>query len=153
MPTIYNQFDTGASAALVDRLRVYLWALGDSCQVKVVGQSEKQVQEKTLVVVSATELEEVIYQSGHYRAAVEVTVKVDMDTGTEEQFVALSGGVLDALQQVDLVAQLNAVKDETGRALCVVQGLVLNQSRLEDIGERQWRRVYALDVFGFNPGS
>ena len=110
-------------------------------------------QVSPLVVVSPTELEEMVYQSGHYRVAVEVTVKVDMDSGSGGQFLLLSGAVLDCLQQTDLVAQLNAVQDATGRALCVVQGLVLEQSRLEDVGDRQWRRVYSLNVFGFNPAG
>jgi hypothetical protein len=153
MPLVLNTFDTGVATALQERLRGYLVGLGDECRATVVGQFETEAQVSPLVVVSPTELEEMVYQSGHYRVAVEVTVKVDMDSGSGGQFLLLSGAVLDCLQQTDLVAQLNAVQDATGRALCVVQGLVLEQSRLEDIGDRQWRRVYSLNVFGFNPAG
>jgi hypothetical protein len=122
----------------------------------VVEQTSKEVQERRMVQVSATELEEVVYQSGHYRAGLEITVKVDAkeeNAGGGQQFKALSSAVLDALQQEDLITQLNAVTDETGRALCVVQGIVLEQSRLEDIGDWMLRRVYSLNVYGFNPGN
>lgn len=151
MPLILSTFDTGLTTALTARLRAYLDGLGDDCQATVVEQATADVQQLPLVVVSATELEEMVYQSGHYRCGVEVGVRVDMDTGGADQFKKLSGAVLDALQQTDLIAQLNAVRDEYNRALCVVQGLVLEQARLEDIGDRQWRRVYSLNVFGHAP--
>ena len=148
MPLISNAFDTGVVTALCGAIRGYLSALGVSDMPAVVEQATTGVQALPLVVVSATELEEMVYQTGNYRVAVEVGLRVDMDAGGSEQLRLLSGALLDCLQQVDLVAQLNALKDDTGRVLCIVQGLVLEQSRLEDIGDRQWRRVYALNVFG-----
>jgi hypothetical protein len=93
-----------------------------------------------------------VYQAAVYRVGLEITVKA---SGKAEDgaamFRGLSAAVVDCLQQEDLVAQLNAVKDETGRALCVVQGVVLEQSRLEDIGDWVFRRVYTLNVFGCAP--
>lgn len=148
MPLVLSTFDSGVVAGLVGLLRGYLEALGVEKMPAVVSQEEKIPQTLPLVVVSVTELEEFIYQSGNYRCGVEVGVRVDMDTGTPEQLRTLSAGVLDCLQQDDLIAQLNALKDDAGRPLCYVQLVVLNQSRMEDIGDRQWRRVFALDVFG-----
>lgn len=151
MPLIYNTFDSAACLALADRLDAYLHGLGDEMVAKVVTQESKEVKGNPLVVVSCTELEEVVYQTGHYRAGLEVTVKVDADAGSPDQIRRLTGAVLDCLQQTDLISQMNSVQDETGRALVVVQLVVLNQSRMEDVGDRQWRRVIAFDVFGFNP--
>ena len=153
MPLTRSTFDTGVVTALVDRLRAYLDGLGDDCRAKVVAQWEPDVQEMPLVVVSPSEMEEVVYQSGHYRVAVEVMLKVDANTGGSESFLRLSGALLDALQQDDLAAQLTAVLDATGRAYCVVQGLVLEQSRLEDVADWQLRRVYSLNLFGCAPLS
>jgi hypothetical protein len=153
MPLVLNQFDSGATTAIVERLRAYLAALGAEYTADVVTQTSPDTQKLPLVAVSPTELEEMVYGSGHYRAGVEVTVKVDVNNGGETQFRALSGAVLDALQQTDLVAQLNAVTDETGRALCVVQSLVLEQSRIEDVGDWMLRRVYSLNLYGFNPAN
>ena len=150
MPLTRSTFDTGVVTALVDRIRAYLEGLGDDCRAKVVAQWEPDVQELPLVVVSCTELEEVVYQSGHYRVALDVTLKANP---AMEGFLSLSGALLDALQQVDLTAQLNAVLDPTGRAYCVVQGIVLEQSRLEDVADWQLRRVYALNLFGHAPLS
>lgn len=153
MPLVLNQFDSGVTTAIVERLRAYLAALGEEYSAKVVEQTSGDVQQAPLVVVSATELEESVYQSGHYRVGLEITVKVDANTGGSQQFKALSGAVLDALQQEDLITQLNAVADETGRALCVVQGITLEQSRIEDVGDWLLRRVYSLNAYGFNPGN
>jgi tRNA A58 N-methylase Trm61 len=94
---------------------------------------------------------EEVYQSGIYRLGVEVIIRVDQDAGNPDQLLHLSAAVLDFLQQVDLISQLNSVMDENGRALCYVQLIIIEQSRLEDIGDRQWRRVYALTVLGCMP--
>jgi hypothetical protein len=156
MPLTLNQFDSGVTTAIVERLRAYLAALGEEYSAKVVEQTSEEVQERRMVQVSATELEESVYQSGHYRAGIEVTVKVDAkeeNAGGPAQFKALSAAVLDALQQTDLETQLNAVTDETGRALCVVQGITLEQSRIEDVGDWMLRRTYTLNVYGFNPSN
>lgn len=156
MPTVLNTFDTGVASALIDRLRAYLDGLGEEYRCNVVGKDSDEVQRAVLVAVSPTELEEVVYSSGHYRVAVDVTVKVDAtedNEGGAQRHAALSGAVLDALQQSDLATQLNGVTDATGRALCVVQGIVLEQSRLEDVGDWQLRRTYALSLFGFNPAN
>lgn len=151
MPLVLNTFDSGVTLALVDRLSSYLRGLGDDMTATVVPQETADVQQLPLVVVSATELEEVIFQSGVYRVAIDIGIRVDMDAGSPDQLRKLTGAVLDCLQQDDLPAQLSAVVDEFGRALCVVQGTVLEQSRLEDIGDRQWRRVVSVNVFGSAP--
>ena len=148
---VRSTFDSGVTLALVDRIASYLRGLGDDVNAKVVPQEIADVQELPLVVVSATELEEVVYQSGTYRVGMEIGIRVDMDAGNPDQLRQITGGVLDALQQTDLVAQLTAVVDEYGRVLCVVNGLVLEQSRLEDVGDRVWRRVISMDVFGHAP--
>ena len=148
MALVLNQFDTGLSTALVTVLRDYLEGLGDDMRATVVEQATQDVQQMPLVVVSTTELEEVVYQAAVYRCAVEIGVRVDMDSGSPGQLNKLSGAVLDALQQTNLITLLNACKDETGATLCVVKGIVLELSRLEDIGTRQWRRVFSLNVYG-----
>jgi hypothetical protein len=154
MPLTFNTFDSGVTTALVDRLRSYLGGLGAEYAGKVVEQTSPDVQSVPLVVVSPTELEEMVYQAAVYRVGLEITVKVDGKLeGGDVMFKNLSAAVVDCLQQEDLIAQLNAVKDETGRALCIVQGVVLEQSRLEDIGDWLLRRVYSLNVFGCAPLS
>jgi hypothetical protein len=148
MPILFNQFDSGVTTALIARLLAYLETLPLDIRARVVNQYEQDVQSLPLIVVSQTELEEVVYQSGNYRVALDVSVRVDMDSGNPAQFTNLSAAVLDALQQDDLIAQLNAETDAAGSKLCIVKGIVLEQSRLEEVGERQWRRVYALNVYG-----
>ena len=136
---LHNTFDSGVTTAIVSLLGDWLRGLGISASVRE--QATKDVQVAQEVVVSCTEIEEVVYQSGTYRVAMELTVKVDRTTGTVQQFRDLGAATLDLLQRTDLIASLNALKDATGRGLCVVDGTVINQSRMEDVGDDTWRKV------------
>jgi len=153
MPLVYSTFDSGLIAALVRLCDAYLKNLGDDFSSDVVNQMEVQTMRYPLVIVSPTEIEEMVYQSGHYRVGVEFSINVDMDIGSPQQMENLAGAVLDFLQQTDLIQQLNTVTDDTGRALCVVQLVTIEQSRLEDIGDRKWRRVLVVDFLGHAPLS
>lgn len=146
---IHNTFDSGVTTAFAGLLQDWLRGLGQSATV--VEQATKDVQVAQEVVVSCTELEEVVYQSGTYRAGMELTVKVDRTTGTVQQFRDLGAATLDFLQLDDLAAQLTAQRDATNRGYCVVAGTVINQSRMEDVGDDTWRKVFVVDVFGCNP--
>lgn len=150
---MFNTFDTGVVTALRGAVAAYLRRLGGPTDVPVLEQAQTEPQAASSVTVSATESEEMVLGSGHMRVGLDVMLRVDQDTGSPELLRDLSQAVADALQQDDLVAQLTAYRDETDRPVCVVQGIFPGTSRLEDIGDRQWRRVYTLEVFGFSPGG
>jgi hypothetical protein len=151
MPQTLSTFDSGAAEAIVERITAYFEGLDEENRAPVFPQNPDTVKVAPAVIVSQTELEEIVYQSGHYRVGFDITVQVDASNGGGAVFKALSAATLDALQQSDLVAQLNSVKDETGRALCVVQGIVLEQSRIEDLGDWMIRRTYSVNLYGHAP--
>ena len=149
---IYNTFDSGLAACHVELLRNYLGVIGGLvANVTVVPQEETQPQQLPLVVVSATEQNEAVFQTGIYEVTVEFSVRVDMDAGGADQLRTLSSAVLDYLQQTDLKTQLTAVRDPENNALATVKLLVLGSARLEEIGDRQWGRVFIQKAFGYTP--
>lgn len=152
--TIFNTFDSGLELAIVSKLGTYLTALSFSPAPRVVAGRTTAVQDLPAVVVAATELEEVVYQSGVYRCAIDLEVRIDMDgTNAVALCRTLPAAVLDFIQQTDLASQLSGVVDGDGNKYVSIKGIVPNIAQLNDVGDRRWSKRFAVDFFGFAPAN
>ena len=102
------------------------------------------------VVIVPGDGEEAIYQSGNMRIPVEIQCKADLDTGGYPQAKALFTATLDAVQQADLITQLNAATDINNNQLVGVQGIVITGVRLNETGDRMFVKTITVDCFGYS---
>jgi hypothetical protein len=109
------------------------WAQADDATVEIFPR----------VIASLQHAEEAIYQTGNYQMTIQITCKEALYTGTPAADMATYAKVLDVLQNKGLVTLLN----NTG--YMTIQGIVLGEQALEEVGERQWIKRVDCDFFGF----
>jgi hypothetical protein len=146
MPTtnVHNTFEYGVETTLMQLLTTYLAAnLSITDAIKVVRGESSEVQHFPRVIVSTADTTEEVFQSGIYRAKVEVTIRVDLDIQPIDVVGSLFAAVLDCLQQTDLETQM------TLAGLVTVKLAILGPSKLEGLGDRYSQKVQEIELIGF----
>jgi hypothetical protein len=147
MAAAINSFEELCVDSLVGLLEDFLSAQGSTSEV-VPGQ-ETDTETSPRVVVSATSALEAVYQSGNYDLTVEFSARVNVDAtdstseGNPDSIGQLFGHVMDFLQQPSLQQQLT----ETGKVL--IQGIVIEDQKLDLVDDRRWWKTVNVRFFGF----
>lgn len=143
-----NNFEYAAESALIDIIKA---RMGSLAQRIVRGEVSPRLESEAVetlpcLIVSTSDFEEAIYQTGIYQGNINLTVKTDIDRQTASESAALFASLVDVLQLDDLKDLMN----NTGKI--TVQGLVLGPAKTDEVDDRRWIKSISLQVFGFGAG-
>jgi len=173
MSIIYNTFEENCETAFMQILNSYLKVnykdygilniVNTSGDIDIYQSIEETEPLETVnslilnlprIICSSKSSVEEIYQSGIYRVSIQFIIKCNLDgNGDYTQAKALYSSVLDALQQVNLIEQLNNTYDNDNNSLVTIKGLILEERRLNEVEERRFVKIIDMDVIGFSPNA
>ena len=143
-----NQFDGALLLALQSFLRGVLGPLAPS-GVEIRKTGDTGTQTLPLVALSVVEMEEVVFESGIYRANVQAELRWDIDPEEGQapfDSDAAYGALVNAFQTVDLKTELRL------KGGLQIDGAVLGRLEPAEAGDRMWLRRVQCEFFGYSVG-
>lgn len=143
MPPPYNTFDAAVKKAFI---KVFNDNIGSLSQ-NIVGSDTIEPDVLPRVIVAVTDMEEIIFNTGNYRARVEITLKTNIGNQLPTDSETLFASVLDVLQTEDFNQQM------TDTGFLIVQGSVIQQMTPAVVEDQMWVKKLEIDIFGLSNGG